>query len=212
MATCSKPYYKRAQSISPLSALAEGGYSLVELLIVAAMILVIAAASIPMLSGYMRGYGLVSDARAIAGQLALARMKSANGFTNSEVSFDLTNGTYQIKLCSGGAFVADPASPVVRLSKSLGSQDSFGYGSITKAAGTQTTIAQPLNNAIAFNSRGIPITNVQCAPYSGTPTPEYAVYLKDNSNPAKYCAVTVSPSSRITAWHWDSASSSWKEL
>jgi prepilin-type N-terminal cleavage/methylation domain-containing protein len=214
MENCSVKYNK--PQVRPLGH-SENGFSLMEVLIVVAMMLVIAAAALPMLNGYVRSYSLVSDARAIAGQMALARMRSANGFSLGQLDFNLANGTFQVKICSKvgstWGFNPDTSSPPISLSKSFGAQDSFSFGSITTPAGNQTTLAQP-NTAVTFNSRGIPVSGAACngTAGSGTPTGNYAVYLTDNASKPSYVAVTVNVSSKITIWRWNASTLTWTEL
>ena len=67
---------------------------------------------------------------------------------------------------------------------------SFGYGSITSPAGTQTTISN--TSPVIFNSRGIPITA------AGVATATDAIYLTDQYGDTY--AITVYASGKVTTW------------
>ena len=65
----------------------ETGFSLVELLIVVALIVVMAAIATPNLMGYLRLYKIRGTAQQVAGQLQQARSKAIMGNTNRGVVF-----------------------------------------------------------------------------------------------------------------------------
>ena len=74
----------------------EEGFSLVELLVVAAIIAVLAAISIPNIAGYIRVYRIRGAAQQIASELSAARSKAVMTNTNAGVSFALvTQTTYR---------------------------------------------------------------------------------------------------------------------
>lgn len=166
----------------------ESGFSLLELLVVVALMAVVSAVALPMFLSVQRNYRLISDARAIAGQLALARMRAANDFNQAEIVFDTSANTYQLKMYnkSTSAFATEGAV------YNLSTGNTFSFGAITLTAGTQATIAE--SSPIIFNSRGIPILS------NGTATGSYSVYLADNKG--GYCAVAVSPSSKIKIYRY----------
>ena len=164
------------------------GLTLIELVVVAALSVIVAAVAIPMFVNGLRNWRLAGDARAIASQLALARMRAANEFTQAELSIDTSGGTFQIKIYNKTSSTFVTEGGVFNLS----SGNSFGYGALSTPAGTQTTIA--VSSPIIFNSRGIPITS------TGTPTGTYAIYLTDGNG--GFFAVTVSPASDVNLWKY----------
>jgi Tfp pilus assembly protein FimT len=173
----------------------QSGLTLIELVVVAALAIIVAAVAIPMYANGLRNWRLAGDARAIASQLALTRMRAANEFTQAELSLDTSGRTFQIKIYnkSSSTFVAEGGS------FTLSSGNTFGYGALSTPAGTQTTIG--VSNPVIFNSRGIPITS------SGVPTGTYAIYLTDSKG--GYFAITVSPASDVAVWKY---SSGWVQL
>ena len=169
------------------------GFSLIELLIVVTLFSIICAVAIPQVNGMLRGYRTINDARGIASQLALAKMRAENGFTQSRYNCNTTLRSCQLEICtSKGAGTCNTFSaeggPLL-LSESV----VFGVGSITTPAGSQTAIQN--TNQILFNSRGIPVTT------SGAPTGGYGIYLTNQAG--DNYAVTVYATGRVAVWRYD---------
>ena len=173
----------------------EQGFNTIELAIVVVTLAIIASLAIPVVLSVIRASRASADARAIAAQLALAKMRAADGFTQSRLNCDLTGGSCQLEICttkgtsSCTTFSAE-GGPVL-----LSSGSSFGFGSITTPAGSQSTIQN--SSQIRFNSRSLPVDS------SGTPTGEYALYLTSQSN---VYAITIYPSGRVAVWRYGDGS------
>lgn len=169
------------------------GFSLMELLIVVAIFSIICAVAIPQVNGMLRGYRTLNDARSVASQLALAKMRAENAFTQSRYNCNVTLRSCQLEICtSKGASTCNTFSPEggpLLLSESV----VFGFGSITTPAGSQTAIQN--TNQIVFNSRGIPVTT------SGAPTGNYGVYLTNQAGDTY--AVTIYATGRVAVWRYD---------
>lgn len=174
----------------------EAGFSTGELAIVVTILLVFASLAIPASIRISRALRASTNVRAIASQLALAKMTAANGFTQSRLNCDVTARSCQLEVCttkgtsSCNTFSAE-GGPIL-----LSDEMSFGFGSVTTPAGTQTTIQN--TPQIIFNSRSLPVDS------TGAPTGNYALYL---TNPAgdKY-AVTVYATGRVAVWEYRSDS------
>ena len=168
-----------------------GGFSLVELLVVVGLIVIIAGIAIPRAIETQRALRASSDARSLASQLALAKMRAASAFTQSRLNCDVSARSCQLELCtSKGAsscntFLPDGGSRIL-LSQNI----NFDFGSITTPAGTQATIQN--TPQILFNSRSIPVDN------TGVPTGNYALYITGQAG--NTYAVTVSPTGQVAAW------------
>ena len=65
----------------------EQGFSLVEMLIVVAIIMIMSAISLPSIGQYMRNYRISGAAQDVASQLQAARGKAISSNTNAGVSF-----------------------------------------------------------------------------------------------------------------------------
>jgi Tfp pilus assembly protein FimT len=175
----------------------ESGHSLVEMVLVVALTLIISAFALPTLAGVLRSYRAVGDAKGIASQLSLARMRAASDFTRARMNFNLTASTYQLEIYNkntsqfqveGGSF-------------NLSQNDSFGFGTISTPAGSQSSIGQAaacLDNTgktisnsacIIFNSRGIPVDSSQVT------TSNDVIYLSNGSG--DYYAVSVATNGRV---------------
>lgn len=173
------------------------GLTLPELIVNLAIISVLTATTVPAVSKTIQTFKITGAARSIASQLTLSRMRAASSFTQGEVSFNTSNGSFQIKLFNKTTNAFAPDSTGMQY---LIPGITFGYGSITTPAGTQTSIAQ--STQIIFNSRGIPVDN------TGAPTGAYAIYLKNQVG--QYYAVTVSVNSAIYIWRYNG--SGWNQV
>ena len=165
-----------------------------ELLIIVTLSLVVGAFGIFQLNKMMKSFRASSDVRSVASQLALAKMRAANGFTQSRLNCDLTNKSCRVEVCTvkgaGTCTTFSAEGGPVRLSSGM----SFGYGTITTPAGTQTPIQNTAQ--ILFNSRGIPITT------AGAPSGNYGLYLTNQSGDTY--AVSVYDTGRVAMWRYTS--------
>ena len=168
------------------------GFSLIELAIVLVIIAIIASIAIPVIMTVTRASRASSDARKIATQLALAKMRAAQGFNQTRLNCDLAGNSCQLEVCT----VKGPSScttfgteggPVL-----LSNGTTFSFGSITTPAGSQSVIQN--TGQILFNSRSLPIDGL------GASTGEYAIYITNDSN--RY-AVSVYASGRVAVWRYE---------
>jgi prepilin-type N-terminal cleavage/methylation domain-containing protein len=196
------------------------GFSLTEQLIVVAIVLILAAISIPALSRTMQYMRTSGDARGLADITMEAKMRAAANFTHSRIYINTSALTYHIETwnkagtspCSGGTPCWQTEAGTFTLSSGV----SLGYGSLSSPPpSTQASIGQPgacldsthdtgtstvANTAcIEFNSRGIPIDS------SWSPTSNYALYVNDGNS---VYAVTVSATGSIVLWRADKGASS----
>lgn len=171
---------------------------MLELLVVVGILMTVSAIAIPSMRKTLQNYRVLGDARGIAAQLALARMRAASDFTTARLNFNLTANTYQLEVWSktAGAYQAESGA------KSLSQGITFGFGSLTTPAGSQSTIAQPSPSQITFNSRGFSLNS------GGTPIATAAIYMRNTRGVV--CAISVGLAGQATAWEYNG--SAWRRL
>ena len=184
------------------------GYSLIEMMMVAGLITVIGAITVPMMSNSLGNFRLTGDARGIKNAVSLARMQAAANFTQARLYVDLSVNGYRTETWqSTGTPTWVPQGGTRYLSSQA---ESYGFGSVSDPPpNTQAAIAQapPCRDAagqaigntacVLFNSRGIPVDT------SGAPTAAFALYVTDG---VAVFGTTVSATSIIRLWRTNAAS------
>ena len=188
------------------------GYSLIEMMIVMALTVVVAAIAIPM-SGNALGFFRVSgDARKVSNAMALAKLTAAASFTQARLYVDLDAKTHHVEIYQKSG---TPGWVWSGGSTALSQGVSMGYGSLaTPPPNTQVEINQApecltdaevaiANTAcVIFNSRGIPVDSAEA------PTASGAVYVTDGS--AVY-GVTISATGMSQVWQSGASSAVWSK-
>ena len=180
------------------------GFSLVEMLMVVAIMGVLAAVAIPMSGNAIKYAKISGDARDLSNDLAATKMRAAAKFTQARLYVDLSGGSYYMQTCNTPATTPCPAWTTQGGSTSLSNTVTFSYGIVSAApSNTQTTIGQAApckdasNNDVAnsacviFNSRGIPVDS------RGSPTGSYALYVTDHS---LVYGITIAATGFIRTW------------
>ena len=208
-------------SLRELDSSPDSAFTVVEILLVMAIIGIVAAMAIPQAYEAIKAYRLHADASAIAGQLNVARMRAASQFAPYRVVISTTFGTYwQEKLCGDTSTSVDAActSPYNALSTAdieSGTQyalqgDRFSscrpaFLSGSGYPGTIQADPSPCPNPldIYFNTRGTPVDS------GGNPLANggVAIYISNQNNLVD--AVTVAIGGAVTVWNWDAASNTW---
>ena len=184
------------------------GFSLLEMMMVVALLGVLTVIAVPMSGNTLKYLKLSGDARELANLTAVAKMRAAAKFTQSRVFIDLNGREFRVETFRKANPTAVP--PVVAGWEteggltSLSSTVVFGYGTVaTPPPNTQTTIGQApacltdagvaiANTAcIIFNSRGIPIED------TGSPTGLYAIYVNDGIG---IYGITIAATGFIRTW------------
>jgi prepilin-type N-terminal cleavage/methylation domain-containing protein len=188
------------------------GFSLIEMLMVVALLGVLTAIAVPMSGNTLKYLKLSGDARELANITAVAKMRAAAKFTQSRVYIDRAGRAFYVQTFdkTTSAWVTEGGAT------SLSSTVNFGFGPVTDPpANTQTTIDQspecldtasppnPIANTscISFNSRGIPIDS------TGSPTGLNAIYVNDGIG---VYGITIAATGFIRTWQTNyQATPSW---
>jgi len=167
------------------------GFSLLELVVSVAVILVLSAIALPGAMATLRAYRLAGSTRAVAHQLSLARLRAETDFTNAQLVIDTTvvPNTYTVQVWDKATATFQAEGGTQFLSQSI----SFGFGAATTAAGGQNPMQQTVQTV--FNSRGIPIDG------AGAANPNDVIYLADDQGNAYAVSVTVGGHTRV--WRYN---------
>jgi prepilin-type N-terminal cleavage/methylation domain-containing protein len=182
------------------------GFTLVELLIVVAVMMVLAAFTTPITLNTMDSYKLRGSVASVSGLAQRCRVLALQKNTTSRLYFTTSSGAVTIycKLNSDTTGL-QPSDPQVMLDTkfSIGSTPSNALNDTTMW-GTSGT-SYKTNQDPYFNSRGLPCL----APSAGAACSSiygYVYYLKYTSHTTRWAAMSVSPASRMQNWFWNGSS------
>jgi hypothetical protein len=168
--------------------------------------------AIPSITSTRRNYRALGDARDVAAEILLAKMRAASDFTQTRAYFDTSLNTFRLEIWdkANNVWAIDNPTGTYNLSPGI----TLGFGAQTNPPPTtQAAIGQaaacmpgtagppPLpgggtaiaNSAcVVFNSRGIPVDN------NGAATGNDAIYISDGAN--GLYATTVSATGLIQTW------------
>ena len=197
----------------------EQGFALIELVMVVAIALIIIGMAVPTFFSMRRNFRITGDARDIAAEILVAKMRAASDFTQARARFDTSANTFQIELwdktgstaaCAGTpCWYVDAPSGTMYLSQGV----SFGFGAqsnpppntqaaiglapgCTPGSGTNPGGGTAIANTacVVFNSRSMPIDT------TGAPTTNDAIYLTDGNG---VYATTISATGLLQTWRID---------
>ena len=205
------------------------GFTMLEIAVVITVGIILSAMAIPKINALVRGYRSVGDARSLAEEVSLAKMRAAADFTESRVFADFSTNQYRVEIwnrtsncwmtegdtqCS-----ANYTSPNTPPSTLLLTNVIFGDGTLSSPpSNTQPTLAQApacqtdaqtssqsagnvANSAcVVFNSRGIPVDNTLTA------TSNDALYVTDSNS---VYGVTVLATGLIQTWRAGLVGQTW---
>ena len=190
------------------------GFSLIELIIVVAMIMILAAISVPRLLNTVSDINLRYAATNISGLLQAARMQGVrkNTFYTVQPTTLSTGGTGYYAHVQGGSYaVGDPLLP-------LGSQITAYIGTGSGAPNESTFASGTSSNGLSFapnagpdapsfNARGLPCIGV---PTTGAcplvPGQGFVMFLSKSSavGNVSWASIAITPSGHIQIWTSDS--------
>jgi prepilin-type N-terminal cleavage/methylation domain-containing protein len=190
---------------------ADGGFSVLELLVVISIFGIIAAIAVPMAKSTTSAYEIAGQAHAVAYDISLAKMQAASGFTQARLYVDLSNNSYHIETWNKATNAWVVQGAVASLPSGIG----FGFSTLaTPPSNTQGVIGQASachdasdqvvasTACVLFNSRGVPVDT------TGTPTGADAVYLTDGG---MVYGVTVTPAGLTQLWSTPARTAAWQK-
>ena len=164
------------------------GYSLLEVAIVIALLMMLAAVAVPSFVTAMNSWQLSADARGIATSLVNGKFQAISQATRYQVIYALSGGTWTPQKFNRTANAFENDGPQVNLSNEVGDS-----GIHFQESSTNPVPGFPSRSStfIRFNSRGLPINE------AGISTGSNVVYLTDDQTDY---AITVSLLGRIELW------------
>ncbi len=168
----------------------EAGFSVTELVMVMAAVIVMLGLSVPMLGSAMRDIQLGSDVRNIATTLSFAKMNSTSEITHCRLLFGLDNNTWSMEKLNKVTGNFELQQDTNSLSSGMANSGITFKSNFDPAP---RGFPQSSSTSIIFNSRGIPIDG------AGVPTTNNIVYLANAENDY---AVTVSLTGKIQIWRY----------
>ena len=169
------------------------GFSLVELMVVVAIIAIIGAISAPSIVTGLPKYRVKSAARDLTSKIRHARSVAVKGHRDVTIIFDTANDRYSI---DGNWFPQEKNGQARKLAERYGSGVCFGFGNATDnvpGTGTGDVVSFSADH-ITFNSRGL-------SNKTGY------VYITNNRGEAYACGIRNMAGS-IVLMHW--TGSSWE--
>lgn len=161
------------------------GFSVIELLVVVAIIMVMAAASLPMYNRVVHTFAIRNNANGIMGLMTTARMRAAADFARTKMTCDTSTSQCSVLVASFAGGSANPATSDFKTDSQspqrlvLSKGVSFGVPSgVSAGVGGQSSPSQGSTVAgcsycTIFNSRGLPVGT------DGKLISDYAIYLQD---------------------------------
>jgi Tfp pilus assembly protein FimT len=188
--------------------------SLLELCVVLAVMLVVAATALPTITTAMQQYRLRMAAKDMASMLQRSRMSCVRNnrhYTMQEAQLTQGGVTYsQLYLDQNANSAYDRGEPMVQLPRGV----RFSNSSVPAlSAATLGYTPQPSSTALSFNAMGLPcvMRNGICTNWDSNGNAVGVVYFLQDSRHASsaWAAVAVTPAGRARTWLWSSNSSQW---
>jgi prepilin-type N-terminal cleavage/methylation domain-containing protein len=195
---------------------AQRGFSLVELVVVVAIALVIAAIAIPNAIRAWYNMELRATASQVSDLMQQARIMAARNNSYYTLCYRM-NGTVQqvyltqVTLSSTTACTYTQGTSVeIDLARMITASTAAPTGSNPSALtlATDTTSGTPYDNAttLAFSPRGLPCKFDTTAQTCAAPSPTYFVYYFQASSSNGWAGVLVTKAGRTKAYTWNGSS------
>ncbi len=203
---CCSKMILNANFVSPRRS-PRNGFSLVELVLSLAVLLVITTLAIPVVIRSLQTYQLNSTASQLAGMLKFAKFDAIrqNTAVNCQIVWSGATSSWTVWVDSNGNGVRDGAEPAMVIA---GTDTLLSSGSVPSPNSISTTLGpggSPLpwtvlsgsNATITYDQRGVIVS------YPGGPvsTTVYALYIGNPNDPnSGYRAIITLPSGAVQVW------------
>jgi prepilin-type N-terminal cleavage/methylation domain-containing protein len=188
----------------------EHGYTLIEILVVAGMVAVLAAVTVPVASTSLTSYRFEGDGQAMSHMVGLAKMRAAARSTRARMYVDIEERSFALQTFdrTAGTWVTDGGLQY------LSTGVTFSNGGLDSPPPNQDTVnfsAECTDDGgsnidgtacISFNSRGLPVDG------NGLLEEEHAIYL---TNGIGVYAVTVMPTGQVRFYWSPARGAGWTE-
>jgi prepilin-type N-terminal cleavage/methylation domain-containing protein len=194
-----------AKFVSPRR-IPRNGFSLVELVLSLAVLLVITTLAIPVVVRSLQTYQLNSTASQLAGMLKFAKFDAIRQNTKVSCQIQFNSGVWAVWVDSNGNGIRDGAEPAMAIS---GTDTLLSAGPVPSpnpiiatlgpgSSGVPWTVVSGSNGSITFDQRGV-------VSYPGATT-IYALYIGNPNDPnSGYRAIITLPSGAVQVWTSSSA-------
>jgi len=175
-----------------------GGFSLLELVIVIAIIMIVSAMAIPIMNTSLKVYRLRASASSLKWLLQQARMQSVKDnaqYSVTSVSEGSSTRVF-VDLNNNGSW--DSTEPAVDIPASTAFMTTTNSPTVTSMSLTGSgSYSNSVPISVTFNSRGLPCSGSNCNSTQG-----YFAFLRDYKQNYGFAAVSVTPAGRMRSWYW----------
>ena len=187
------------------------GFSLVELVLSLAVLLVLTSLAIPVIVRSLQSYQLNSSAAQLAGMLKFTKFDAIRQNTKVSCQIAQSGGDWLVWVDSNGNLVADGAEPEMVISgtttllpaASVPSPNPIIAALGPGASALPWMVLSGANTSITYDQRGV-------LSYAGSAT-IYALYVGNTSDPSSgYRAIITLPSGAVQVWASSSSGNWWR--
>lgn len=186
------------------------GFSLVELLVVMAVLLIVGAIAMPTVATTMDAYRLRGSLTNISGLTQRCRLLALKKNSTSHLFVDTSTGSV-ILYCKE---INDPTTSRTVSDPQVQLPTQFSAPGLPTGGPTQLTASLMWGSSGStfnvdsdpyFNSRGLPC-NAVSAGSPCTSVTGYVYYFKYTGTKVRWTAISISPASRLQSWFWNGGS------